>query len=73
MAQTAQRLSTAWLLLGEFGATMSLDQVHGKFFPGITERTLQNKKSAGQLPPQRGEVFDTQDVAAWWDACTPRR
>jgi hypothetical protein len=63
------REATSTLLLDEFGLTMTLAQVHGKFFPTVTARTLQNKKSLGQLPPQRGEVFDTQDVAEWWEKC----
>ena len=73
MPAKTERISTASLLVSEFGMTMTTDQVHAKFFPGLCKSTLQNKKSAGQLPPQRGQVFDTQDVAFWWDSCTPRR
>lgn len=37
------------------------------FFPSITLKTLANKAAAGQLPKRTGDVFDTRDVADWWD------
>lgn len=69
----AERLSTAWLLAGEFGATMTEAQFRAKFTPKDSDKTFKNKLSAGTIPAMRGQVFDVQDVAAWWDALAPRR
>jgi hypothetical protein len=46
---------------------MSMEQIRKEFFPTITIKTLQNKAAAGQLPKRIGDVFDTRDVADWWD------
>jgi hypothetical protein len=60
-------LSTFWLLFGRHGATMTLDRLREEFFPSITMKTMRNKLAARQLPRRTGEVFDTRDVADWWD------
>lgn len=46
---------------------MSMEDIRKEFFPSITLKTLANKASAGQLPKRTGDVFDTRDVADWWD------
>ena len=63
----AERMSTAWLLAGEFGATMTEEQFRAKFAPKDADKTFKNKLSAGTYPAMRGQVFDVQDVAEWWD------
>jgi hypothetical protein len=68
----ARRLSTAWILLGEFGPTMSEAQFRERFDPRVTERTYRNKLSAGVYPPTQNGVFDTQDVGDWWDSMRPK-
>jgi hypothetical protein len=74
MGSTAERLSTAWLLAGEFGATMTAEQFRAKFMPGASLKTYQNKLSAGLIPePRRGLVYDVQDVADWWDSLPRKR
>lgn len=60
-------LSTFWILFGRHGPTMTLDQLRGEFFPSTTLKTMRNKLAARQLPTRTGEVFDTRDVADWWD------
>jgi len=64
---TANDLRTFWLLFGIYGPTMSMEDIRKEFFPSITIKTLQNKAAAGQLPKRVGDVFDTRDVADWWD------
>lgn len=59
---------TFWLLFGQFGATMTLEQLRDAYFPGSKIKTMANKHSAGLLPARTGEVYDTRDVASWWDA-----
>lgn len=58
---------TFWLLYGQFGATMTLDQLRATYFPMAKPKTMANKHTAGLLPPRTGEVYDTRDVANWWD------
>lgn len=58
---------TFWLLFGQFGATMTLEQVRDVFFPGSKIKTMANKHSAGLLPRRIGDVYDIRDVADWWD------
>lgn len=60
-------LSTFWILFGKQGPTMSLEQLRAEFFPSATIKTMRNKLAARQLPTRTGEVFDTRDVADWWD------
>jgi hypothetical protein len=63
----ARDLSTFWILLGSHGATMTLEDIRNAFFPELTLKTMRNKASAGLLPRRAGDVFDTRDVADWWD------
>lgn len=70
---SATDLSTFWMLFGRHGATMTLDQVRQDFFPSTTMKTMRNKLAARQLPVRTAEVFDTRDVADWWDGLrTPK-
>jgi len=46
---------------------MTLEQLRNEFFPSATIKTMRNKLAARQLPTRTGEVFDTRDVADWWD------
>lgn len=64
---SARDLSTFWILFGKFGPTMTVAQVRDCYFPSTTLKTMANKASAGLLPPKTGQVFDTRDVADWWD------
>ena len=64
---SAADLSTFWILFGWHGATMTLDQLRAEFFPSTTIKTMRNKLAARQLPTRTGEVFDSRDVADWWD------
>lgn len=64
---TASDLRTFWLLFGVYGPTMSMADIRKQYFPDITLKTLANKAAAGQLPKRTGTVFDTRDVADWWD------
>lgn len=69
-----RQLSTAWLLAGEFGATMTAEQFRLKFMPGGSKKTYLNRLSDGSIPaPRRGQVYDVQDVADWWDSLPTRR
>lgn len=61
-------IGTFWLLFGQFGATMTIEQLRDAYFPSNKIKTMANKHSAGLLPPRTGDVYDTRDVAAWWDA-----
>lgn len=64
---TAHDYSTFWLLFGQYGATMTLEQLRDAYFPGAATKTMANKHSQGLLPPRTGDVYDTRDVATWWD------
>lgn len=59
---------TFWLLYGQFGPTMTIEQLRDAYFPGNKLKTMANKHCAGLLPARIGEVYDTRDVASWWDA-----
>lgn len=65
---SANDLSTFWILFGRHGPTMTMDHIRAEFFPQATLKTMANKASAGLLPRKTGQVFDTRDVADWWDA-----
>lgn len=60
-------LRTFWMLYGTYGPTMTMEQIRAAYFPSVTLKTMANKASAGQLPRRTGDVFDTRDVADWWD------
>lgn len=64
---SAADLSTFWILYGKHGATMTLVDLREEFFPSATIKTMRNKLCARILPDRIGEVFDTRDVADWWD------
>lgn len=68
MMAAAAEFSTFWILYGQHGATMTVEQVRDAFFPGLAMKTMANKATAGLLPKRSGDVFDTRDVADWWDA-----
>lgn len=61
-------ISTVWLLVGQFGQTMTIEQIRNTYFPGLSIKTMHNKACKGQLPPRTGDVFDVRDVATWWDS-----
>ena len=63
----ASDIATFWILFGKHGPTMTLDQLRAEFFPSATMKTMRNKLAARLLPTRTGEVFDTRDVADWWD------
>lgn len=69
----AMDFSTFWLLFGQYGARMTMEQLREAYFPSVTLKTMQNKASAGLLPARTGDVYDTRDVADWWDAKRPCR
>lgn len=64
---SANDLATFWILFGKHGPTMTLEQLRNEFFPSATIKTMRNKLAARQLPTRTVEVFDTRDVADWWD------
>ena len=64
---SASDLATFWILFGKHGPTMTIDQFRAESFPSTTMKTMRNKLAARQLPTRTGEVFDTRDVADWWD------
>lgn len=64
-------MSTFWLLFGTFGPTMQLEDLRATFFPHATLKTMRNRATMGGLPPRAGQVFDTRDVADWWDLQRP--
>lgn len=64
----AADLSTFWILYGKYGPVMTMEQLRESFFPSVTMKTMANKASARALPKRTGEVFDTRDVADWWDS-----
>jgi hypothetical protein len=68
----APDLSTFWLLFGRHGMTMTLEDLRDEFYPSLAIRTMQNKRGAGEFPAMTADVFDTRDVAAWWDAMRGR-
>jgi hypothetical protein len=71
LAMGAARIATGKILLIQYGPTMTLDQFKAAFMPSVVTKTIRNKVSSGDLPPLRGEVFDTQEIGDWWDAlCT---
>ena len=59
-------IGTFWMLFGQSGATMTIEQLRDACFPSNKIKTMANKHSAGLLPPRTGDVYDTRDVAAWW-------
>jgi len=63
----ADGYSTFWLLFGKYGPTMTMEDLRDAFFPGSAMKTMANKHSARLLPARTGDVYDTRDVAAWWD------
>lgn len=63
----AHDFSTFWLLFGQYGATMTVEQLRDTYFPGAAMKTMANKHSQGLLPARTGDVYDTRDVACWWD------
>lgn len=46
---------------------MSMADIREEYFPTVTMKTMANKACAGRLPKRTGDVFDTRDVADWWD------
>ncbi|WP_269792428.1 hypothetical protein [Stenotrophomonas sp. Iso1] len=58
---------TFWLLYGQFGPTMTTEQLRATYFPDTKIKTMANKHCAGLLPPRTGDIYDTRDVAEWWD------
>lgn len=60
-------LATFWMLFGQFGPTLTVEQLRDAYFPSSTMKTMANKHTAGLLPPRTGAVYDTRDVADWWD------
>lgn len=64
---TAPGFGTFWLLYGQFGATMTIEQLRATYFPTAKLKTMANKHTAGHLPLRVGDVYDTRDVASWWD------
>lgn len=65
--RAAHDLSTFWLLYGRHGVAMTIEELRDEFFPGSTLKTMANRHSARLLPQRTGEVYDTRDVADWWD------
>ncbi|XQA72108.1 hypothetical protein ACM9XA_11455 [Xanthomonas sacchari] len=63
----ANDYSTFWLLFGKYGPTMTVENLRDAFFPGAAMKTMANKHSARLLPARTGDVYDTRDVAVWWD------
>ncbi len=59
--------ATFWLLFGKYGATMTVEQLRDAFFPRSSMKTMANRHAMRLLPPRTGEVYDTRDVAEWWD------
>lgn len=69
----ADRLPAAKVLLIQYGATMTLEQVRGAFMPGLTRKAIQNRISRGDMPAMHDGVFDTQQIGEWWESrCTAR-
>lgn len=66
-------ISTFWLLFGQYGPTMTLEQLRIAFFPTAKIKTMANKHSAGLLPQRVSDVYDVRDVAAWWHGQRKKR
>lgn len=65
------RIHTGKVLLIQYGPTMTLAQVKAQFLPGLTDKSIRNRVSRGDLPPIHNGVFDSQQVGEWWDSyCT---
>jgi len=64
----ANDYSTFWLLFGKYGPTMTMENLRDAFFPDMSMKTMANKHSARLLPARTGDVYDTRDVATWWDS-----
>lgn len=64
---TQDGFGTFWLLYGQFGTTMTTEQLRATYFPATSLKTMANKHTAGLLPSRVGDVYDTRDVAGWWD------
>jgi hypothetical protein len=65
------RIATAKVLLIQYGPTMTLAQFKAAFMPDVTDKTIRNHVSRGDLPAMIGGVFDTQQIGDWWEAkCT---
>lgn len=65
------RIATSKVLLIQYGPTMTLEQFKGAFMPGMVTKTIRNKVSRGDLPPMRGDVFDSQEIGDWWESISP--
>ena len=52
---------------------MTLEQLRDAYFPDVTIKTMRNKLGDGLLPHRTGDVFDTRDVADWWDGMGGKR
>lgn len=55
------------MLFGQFGATLTVEQLRDAYFPSSSMKTMANRHSAGLLPRRTCDVYDTRDVADWWD------
>lgn len=67
----AERLPAAKVLLIQYGATMTLDQVRAAFMPGLTTKAIRNRIARGDMPRMHDGVFDTQQIGDWWESqCT---
>ena len=64
---SAAEKSTFWLLYGQYGAVMSLDEFRREFLPGLTLKAVQNRVARGDAPRPLNGVLDVRDVADWWD------
>lgn len=58
---------TFWMLFGQYGSTLTIEQLRDTYFPSTSMKTMANKHTAGMLPQRTGAVYDTRDVADWWD------
>ncbi len=67
------QFATFWMLFGQFGPTLTVEQLRDAYFPSSTLKTMANKHTAGLLPPRTGGVYDTRDVADWWDEQRKKR
>lgn len=63
----AAEKSTFWLLYGQYGAVMSLDEFRREFLPKLSLKAVQNRVARGDVPRPRNDVLDVRDVADWWD------
>lgn len=67
MSRAQAGVATFWMLFGQYGPTMTIEQLRDAYFPQATLKTMANKHSARLLPRRTGQVYDTRDVADWWD------